>query len=206
MLIALLANSPTAWPATQAQIIQSCETCHGPGGDSRTATTPRLNGQQPEYILYRLKEFSGMARNNPHADIDMFKILLAESDTDKAMLAAYFARQPPAEPRPGARAAEGKRIFDNGLTAENVVACNLCHGANGEGHNLAPRLAGQHADYLKAQLLLFHLKYREHYRAHPNPTAQGPTGPATQQFPMNANTEAMTQGTMDALASYLAND
>jgi len=30
-----------------------------------------------------------------------------------------------------------------------------CHGANAEGHDQFPRLAGQHADYVVKQLIVF---------------------------------------------------
>jgi cytochrome c553 len=37
---------------------------------------------------------------------------------------------------------------------EGIPACNLCHGANGEGKTIYPRVAGQHAPYLLKQILL----------------------------------------------------
>ena len=204
--IAFLVAGP-ACAATQPEILKSCEACHGPGGNSQAETTPRLNGQRAEYFLGRIQDLSARARNNSHADVPMFTALLAASDADKKAIAAYFAGQPPTAPKPGPRAAEGKRIFENGLPAENVIACNLCHGANGEGYGTGPRLAGQHAAYLNAQLTLFHLNFRGHSVNGPNPNA--PPGP--QRFAkfsgvMNANTQNMTQSTMDALASYLAAD
>lgn len=186
-MTAMTCNCSEAWSATQSEILQSCESCHGAGGDSQVTTTPRLNGQQAEYLVERLKKFSDVTRTNPHTKVEMFNELSAASDAAKASVAAYFTGQPPTGPRPGARAAEGRQIYENGNTAENVIACNLCHGAQGEGHNAAPRIAGQHADYLKAQLVLFNLKFREH-------------------AVMNANTKTMTQNTIDALTSYLANE
>ena len=78
-------------------------------------------------------------------------------------------------------------IFEKGSAADNVIACTLCHGAQGEGHDATPRIAGQHADYLKSQLRLFNMKFREHVL-------------------MNPNTKTMTENTMDALTSYLANN
>jgi len=180
--------SSKAWSATQAEMRQSCERCHGARGDSQVTTTPRLNGQQAGYIVDRLKKLSGDTRTNPHAKIGMFKELAAaDSDAARLSIANYFSRQTPTSPKPGTRAAEGKQIFENGSPAENVIACNQCHGAQGEGHDATPRIAGQHADYLKAQLGLFNLKFREHVL-------------------MNPNTKTMTEKTMDALVSYLAND
>jgi cytochrome c553 len=36
-----------------------------------------------------------------------------------------------------------------------VQACATCHGKNAEGNATFPRLAGQHAEYLVKQLVLF---------------------------------------------------
>ncbi len=179
--------SSKAWSATQAEILRSCEGCHGTHGDSQVTSTPRLNGQQAGYIVDRLKKLSNAARKNPHVKIGMFKEFSGESDATRVSIATYFSGQPPTGPEPGARAADGKRIYENGIAAENVIACNQCHGAQGEGHDTTPRIAGQHADYLKAQLRLFNLKFREHTL-------------------MNPNTKTMTEKTMEALTSYLANN
>ena len=176
-----------AWPATQLEIVASCESCHGVKGNSQVASTPRLNGQQINYLSSRLKRFSEAARENPHAKIGMFKLPAVIRDADRRSVAGYFAGQAPTYPKPGASAAEGKRIYETGMRAENVIACNQCHGAQGEGHDLSPRLAGQHAQYLKDQLRLFHLKFREHVLMYPN-------------------TKTMSENTIDALVSYLAND
>jgi cytochrome c553 len=179
--------SSPAWSAAQTEILESCKSCHGANGDSQVTSTPRLNGQQAGYIVDRLKKLSSATQNNPHAKIGMFKELSAASDATRISIARYFAGQPPTSPAPRADAAEGKRIYENGSTVENIIACNQCHGAQGEGHDATPRIAGQHADYLKAQLRLFNLKFREHTL-------------------MNPNTKTMTEKTMAALTSYLAND
>jgi cytochrome c553 len=44
-----------------------------------------------------------------------------------------------------------------------VLACASCHGFDGMGNNAnIPNLAGQHRDYLRAQLLAFRTGQREH--------------------------------------------
>jgi cytochrome c553 len=48
--------------------------------------------------------------------------------------------------------AEGQKIYMQGIPAQNVPACASCHGAAAEGAAAFPRLAGQHSDYLVAQL------------------------------------------------------
>jgi cytochrome c553 len=180
-------NSSEAQSATQSQILASCESCHGARGDSLVTSTPRLNGQQPEFIANRLKKFSKLARTDPHAEVAMFKELAPENDVSRGAIAQYFASQRPTSLKPGPQTAEGRNIYENGIATENVIACNQCHGAQGEGHGAAPRIAGQHADYLNTQLRLFNIKFREHVL-------------------MNPNTKTMSRKTMEALVSYLAND
>ena len=51
--------------------------------------------------------------------------------------------------------AEGKKIYTEGIPAQNVPACASCHGPNAQGAGAFPRLAGQHTDYLVAQLTGF---------------------------------------------------
>lgn len=179
--------SAKAWSATQNEIIQACERCHGAGGDSQMGSTPRLNGQQAGYIADRLKTLSSETRTSAHARIGMFQELVGQSDATRLSIAQYFSAKPPTAPKAGARAAEGKEIFEHGLAADNVIACNQCHGAEGQGHDTTPRIAGQHGDYLKAQLQLFNVKFRDHKL-------------------MKANTQTMSDNTMQALIAYLAND
>ena len=49
----------------------------------------------------------------------------------------------------------GKAIFASGVADKGIAPCAGCHGAQGQGNAMIPRLAGQHADYLVKQLLVF---------------------------------------------------
>ena len=84
---------------------------------------------------------------------------LSRSLTDAQIqeLAAYFARQKPGADQPENAKLEnaGKAIFANGIPSEGVPACLACHGAEGAGDGHHPRIAGQHADYIVKQLLVF---------------------------------------------------
>jgi cytochrome c553 len=164
-------------PAT----VQACDRCHG-GGDA-----PRLNGQRAGYILARLKYFAGAAGRGRHGTFDMAGALAALDDAGRRDLARHYDSLPPTEPRPGPLAALGERIYTKGIQARKVLACTLCHGARAEGHDDTPRLAGQHADYLKRQMSLFGLNWRRNALMHDN-------------------TQELTGAQIDALASYLAND
>ena len=172
---------------TRSNVLQSCQGCHGADGNSKATSTPRLNGQQVEYMVARLKKLSDATRNDPHLKLGMLKELSSQNNATRVSVAQYFGEHSATGAKPGIRASEGKHIYENGLAAENVIACSLCHGPQGEGHNVAPRIAGQHAQYLTAQLQLFNLKFREHVL-------------------MGPNTKTMSRNTMEVLTSYLAND
>ena len=49
----------------------------------------------------------------------------------------------------------GRSIFEGGLPAHNVPACSACHGNQGQGTAAAPRIAGQHLNYIVKQLIVF---------------------------------------------------
>ena len=175
-------------PATIHKVTTVCQNCHGARGDSVSGTFPRLNGQQAKYIAAQLKNFREHSRSDPHAMAYMWGMAAELDDALVADLAKYYASQKPTEPRTGgALAAKGKEIFLNGVEADHVPPCQACHGDHGEGSDDAPRIAGQHADYLKHQLEAFRARLRENEVMH-------------------ANTKDMTDQEIEAVVSYLAND
>lgn len=175
-------------PATIHKVTTVCQNCHGARGDSVSGTFPRLNGQQAKYIAAQLKNFREHSRSDPHAMAYMWGMAAELDDALVADLAKYYASQKPTEPQTGgALAAKGKEIFLNGVEADHVPPCQACHGDHGEGSDDAPRIAGQHADYLKHQLEAFRTRLRENEVMH-------------------ANTKDMTDQEIDAVVSYLAND
>ena len=176
-----------AQPAPQI-IKRVCENCHGPDGNSTSATFPRLNGQQANYIVAQLKSFRGHNRGDPHAMAYMWGMAGPLSDEQIVDIAKYLSSRKPTEPqRGGSLAAEGRKIFMEGVDAHNIPACAACHGDHGEGNSEIPRLAGQHADYLKTQLEDFRSLVRNN-------------------DVMHANTKEMTNREIEAVVSYLANE
>ena len=131
-----------------------CSSCHGPEGHSISPVFPNLAGQQSAYIVLQLDAFRGHLRADPNAQAYMWGMASQLSDTTIKGLADYYAAQKPAAGKPGAPAlmAEGRKIFEQGIPSKKVQACAACHGANGEGAAVFPRLAGQHVEYLIAQL------------------------------------------------------
>lgn len=69
-------------------------------------------------------------------------------------LGEYFAKQTPAAGRGGAGGdvARGKTLYLEGDAGKGLIACQMCHGPDAKGQGPIPRLAGQHADYVKLQL------------------------------------------------------
>lgn len=137
--------------------LQVCSNCHGVDGNSKSPNFPRLSAQQEPYLVLQLKSFRGHDRRDPAGFEYMWGLSRMLTDAQIAGIASYFhAQAPSANPAgSGPEAAAGKAIFETGLPEQHVPACASCHGENGEGHDAFPRLAGQHADYVRKQLLVF---------------------------------------------------
>lgn len=182
------AGEPAVSGAALAKVATVCQNCHGPKGNSTTGMFPRLNGQQADYIETQLKNFREHRRSDPHAMAYMWGMASQLDDALVEDIAKYYASQTPTPPQTGgALAARGKDIFMNGAADHGVPPCQACHGEHGEGAGAVPRIAGQHADYLKRQLEDFRSLLRENQIMH-------------------ANTKDMTDSEIEAVVSYLAND
>ena len=136
---------------------QVCSNCHGVTGNSVNPTFPRLAGQQEWYLIAQLKEFRGHNRLDPEGFEYMWGLSRSLTDAQIKELAAYYAEQKPVADKPENSKLEnaGKAIFANGISGKGVTACSTCHGAEGVGNGQFPRIAGQHADYIAKQLLVF---------------------------------------------------
>lgn len=159
-VIVLLLACTTAAAAAQADdaahargralALQLCSGCHGERGESAGLDYPRLAGQSQAYLLQQLFNFAIGARRH-----SIMESIAARIDaTDRVALAGYFSAQPSVA---GARAdavlvREGRQLYYDGLNASHVGACVVCHGERAEGGQRMPRLAGQHAAYLRRQI------------------------------------------------------
>jgi cytochrome c553 len=157
-------------PSLQAQeteagklAAQVCASCHGPRGDSISPGFPKIAGQRAEYLENQLKAFRNRTRADPMAQAYMWGMSSQLSDDMVAKLAVFYSGQKP----PRGKAADpklaqtGKAIYEGGIPGANVQACVACHGKDAEGTAVFPRLAGQHAEYLVKQLVLFKSSLRE---------------------------------------------
>lgn len=136
--------------------LQVCSNCHSVNGISVSPMFPKLAAQPREYLIAQLTDFKAHRRSDPNAKRFMwgFRHL---SDAQIEQLAAYFANRPapPAQPGDPLLVETGRKIYMAGIPSKGVAACSACHGMHAEGVSETPRLAGQHADYIVKQLLVF---------------------------------------------------
>lgn len=137
----------------------SCGACHGADGNSVAGTFPKLAGQGEKYLLKQLKDIKSGAR----PVLTMTGQLDNMNDQDLADLAAYFASQ---SQTPSVSKDEdlalGEQMYRAGNAEIGIAACTACHSPRGLGNAPAgfPRLSGQHADYIAAQLKAFQTEAR----------------------------------------------
>jgi len=135
-----------------------CANCHGVNGISVSPNFPILAAQMPSYLFAQLQAFKSHGREDPAGFEYMWGLSRGLSAEQMHGLADYFAAQAPTPGRAPSRGVDSRRgeaIYRTGLPDQNVPACAGCHGDRGQGTDSFPRLAGQHADYMVKQLMVF---------------------------------------------------
>lgn len=154
-------SAPGADLAKGQQIASGvCAACHNADGNSAIATNPKLAGQSAEYLYKQLKNFKsidGKPADRPNAVMGGMVLTLA-TDEDMHNVAAWYATQT----QKGGQARNrdtvefGQKLYRGGDLAKGLPACAGCHGPAGTGIPAQyPRIGGQHADYIEAQLKAF---------------------------------------------------
>jgi cytochrome c553 len=139
----------------------ACGACHGVDGNSALSMNPKLAGQHANYLAKQLSEFklagqTGGKEGRNNAVMNGMSAGLSEQDI--LDISAYYATQ---EGTPGSTPEEaialGKKLYNGGDVERGITSCIACHGPRGNGTTLSgfPDISGQHADYIKAQLLAF---------------------------------------------------
>lgn len=170
----------------------TCGGCHGADGNSAAPNFPKLAGQGERYLVKQIHDIKGrdgvILRSVP-----MMTGLVANlSNQDIEDIAAYYASQPTS---PGAAKPEsvelGAKVYRGGNMATGTAACSACHAPDGSGNEQAgfPKLAGQHAVYLAAQLKAF----RSGARANDGDSMM-----------MRGVAARLTDEEIDALSSYIS--
>jgi len=159
--LVLAAASAHAQDADKAQSIASqvCAACHAADGNSIGPANPKIAGQFPEYLHKQLVDFKAQAGKKPARENPVMSSMVANlSEADMKNLAAYYGGQKlkPAAAADKDLAASGQKLWRGGNAQAGVPACAGCHGPTGAGIPAQyPRVAGQYAEYLAAQLRAF---------------------------------------------------
>lgn len=189
-LPAFAATEPAAAPKAdlaKGQEVSNkvCAACHTNDGSRGSPANPIIQGQHPEYLAKQLADFKSGKRVNPI----MQGMAAPLSDADMKNVSAFYASK---QPKPGFAkrkdtVALGEKIYRAGIPDKHVPACAGCHSPSGAGIPAQyPRLGGQHADYIAAQLQAF----RDHKR--------------TNNAPMQEVAAQMNNDEIAAVADYIA--
>ena len=126
--------------------IRFCGNCHGENGNSKRGHIPNLAQQNPVYLFNAFEKFA----NGQRKDFVMSKLAPTLSMEDRVNIAIYFGQQKVLshdEPVDEAQRQQGEATFK--------TVCAACHGANAEGREDTPRLAGQSSEYVRKALTRF---------------------------------------------------
>ncbi len=172
----------------------TCFACHGPDGNSAAPTFPKLAGQSERYLIKQLQDIKTNVRPVPA----MAGLTDNLSNQDMADIAAYFASQTSSVNQAKKDIlAKGEQIYRAGIKERSIPACTACHAPNGAGNGPAgfPRLGGQHADYVAAQL--------KAYRAGADGDAAGRVNDGDTKT-MRSIAAHLTDSEIAALANYVS--
>jgi cytochrome c553 len=171
----------------------TCVACHGVDGNSALPTFPKLSGLGHKYLLKQMQDI----RDGRRPVALMAGQVDNMTDQDLSDIAAFYD----AQPRTGGTAdpdkvSLGRKVYLGGIAERQVPACSGCHSPTGNGNGPAgyPALAGQHADYVAAQLKMFRKGYED-------PAGRTNGGEAKI---MRTTAFRMSDMEIEAVASYIA--
>jgi cytochrome c553 len=172
-----------------------CNYCHGPSGRGYLGyqPIPRLAGQVPEYLVTQLRLFAEQRRDR-HASIAMARVH-GVGDGMRRSLAAYYAGLHPQTVGygPSSGVSMGRAIYEDGIPEANLPACAACHGSEGRGNAIAPRLAGQLYSYTVRQMLNWNRDRRQGSGDLDDPAVK-----------MDIVARSMSRAQIEAVAAYLS--
>jgi len=141
-----------------------CAACHNADGNSTVAANPKLAGQNADYLYKQMVNFKSIDGKQPERVNAIMNGMIAPfNDEQLRDLAAYFAAQKQKGEIAKNRdtVALGQKIFRSGNMAKGLPACAGCHGPAGAGIPAQyPRIGGQFAEYIEAQLKAFQSEAR----------------------------------------------
>jgi len=191
-------GSHSVWAAGDAAAgatkAAACFACHGQDGNSAAPTFPKLAEQSARYLSKQIHDIKSGVRSVPAMAGQTDNL----SDQDIEDIAAYFSsKKASVNQAKKDLVAKGEQIFRGGIRDKGVPACAACHAPNGIGNAPAgfPRLGGQHADYVAAQL--------KAYRAAADGDATGRVTDGDTK-PMRGVAARLSDSEIAALASYIS--
>ena len=145
----LMANDTLREQAYTAAVdrVRFCSYCHGENGNSKRDYIPNLAAQSPVYLFKAFEAFATGERT----DFVMNKLAETLSIEEQVNIAVYFSQQkvvPSVASVDPTLRQQGEELFKK--------TCTGCHGAQGEGKENMPRLAGQPGEYVRRALTRFH--------------------------------------------------
>lgn len=172
-------------PATDDRLLSACARCHGRDGRGRNSAFPILGGQSEVYLVETLRAFSTHRRRSGAMELAVDGV----SDAEFARLARHYAQQKGLGETPAEDSSRGARMATRGLPEAGVPACDSCHRAVAGRNPIYPRLAGQEARYIAAQLRLM---------------KQGERGGTPYAHIMHAIAKRLPEDAIEAVAAYYA--
>lgn len=131
---------------------QACAACHGADGNSPTPEIPSLAGQTWRYLYIQLRDYKEGRRSNPL----MSPMAQPLSRDDMIAIANFYAAQ---RLKPSTFKVDEAKALRGKAKAEETL-CTMCHLGGFMGQNEIPRVAGQHYEYIVAQLKAFKARTR----------------------------------------------
>lgn len=179
------ASGQKNWDAPRV-VTTYCSGCHGIDGNAQLPYIPKLAGLDAAYMEKKLTAFKepvspavdelllpvsklfedkkdpGNVSREERINMEGVAHAAKPETIDEAV--RWYAKQPPAPGRSGNQALieKGGQLFMNGMPAQKVLPCKSCHGTDAKGKGMAPRLAGQNAEYVEIQLAKFRKGDRRH--------------------------------------------
>ncbi len=171
--------------ATDDRLLSACARCHGRDGRGRNSAFPILGGQSEAYLGETLRAFATHRRRSGIMELAVDGV---GDDGTRAAGAALCAAE---RARRDAGGSLIPRRADRraGLPEAGVPACDSCHGAVAGRNPTYPRLAGQEARYIAAQLRLM---------------KQGERGGTPYAHIMHAIAKRLPEDAIEAVAAYYA--
>ncbi len=138
----------------------TCGACHGADGNSVVPSFPKLAGLGEKYLLKQMQDIRDGRRMVPTMAGQVDNM----SDQDLADIAAFYDSKARSYELADADLVElGRKVYMSGIMERKVAACSGCHSPTGKGNSPGgfPGLAGQHPDYIAAQLKMFRKGYED---------------------------------------------